>query len=80
MVTGLRYTTTFDVDEAMVKVNKKADGQYEAVLTAMRKPWRGRGKSVVLAIEAALQSVKDEKKSSEKGRASNRFKIARSLL
>jgi hypothetical protein len=79
MAAGTRFVTHVTIDKAVVTVTKDGD-EYRATLTAKREPWTGVGRSVAQAIEAALDEVRKEKRWREKGRPSDRYRIARSLL
>lgn len=68
-----------EINSARVDVTKATRG-YTANIWANRKFWSGSGASVAAAIEAALDDVRNEKRASEKGRNSKRYRIARSIL
>lgn len=75
----IRTVTLVSIDKAVVTVWKDG-GDYRATLTAKRHSWTGVSKkSVVAAIKEAIKAVENEKRTFEKGRPGDRYRIARSL-
>ena len=59
---------------------KRGDQSYRVTLTANGELWTGVGSSVIEAVEDTVKAVRTEKRAREKGRNSNRYRIARTLL
>lgn len=75
----IQTVTLVAIKSVTVAVRRDGGGGFRATLTANGEPWTGTGRTATAALKAALSAVADEKRAREKGRPSERYRIARSL-
>ena len=75
----IQTVTHVPIQDVTVTIGRGGEGEFRATLTANGEPWTGTGRTVTTALMDALNAIAAEKRSHEKGRPDDRYRIARSL-
>jgi hypothetical protein len=77
---NLHYVTHIDIPQATIKITRNADGTYDAILKAAGVSFSGRGRSVRTAAADTFRKALNERRGSDKGSPTKRYRVAKSVL